>query len=149
VRYVPGEGNSRLFGGNSNWRGPVWFPINVLIIHALERFHAVLGDGFRVECPTGSGQLMTLGEVAAEIARRLPSLFLKDDAGQRPCHGDEPRYRDDPHWRDLVLFSEFFHGDTGRGLGASHQTGWTATVVTCLERARSSTDGSADLRDPE
>ncbi len=132
VGYVPGEGNSRAFGGNSNWRGPIWFPINILIIHALQRHHEAYGDQLTVECPTGSGQRMTLEEVARELSRRLTSLFLPDGSGRRPCHGEEARYAEDPHWRDLVLFNEYFHGDTGRGLGASHQTGWTATVATCI-----------------
>jgi Glycosyl hydrolase family 63 C-terminal domain len=135
VDYVPGEGTSHLFGGNSNWRGPIWFPINFLIVEALERYHHFYGDGFRVECPTGSGNFMNLGEVARELSRRLTSTFLPDENGARPCHGGERRYAVDPHWRDLVLFNEYFHGDTGRGLGASHQTGWTALAVKLLENA--------------
>jgi hypothetical protein len=134
VRYVPGEGDSGMFGGNSNWRGPVWFPVNILLLNALERYHAVYGDEFKVECPTGSGNRMTLLEVAEEIARRLVRLFLRDENGRRAAHGDEPRYINDPHWRDLVLFSEYFCGDTGRGIGASHQTGWTALAATCMAK---------------
>jgi hypothetical protein len=134
VQYVPGESDTGLFGGNSNWRGPIWFPINYLIVEALERYHHFYGDSFQVECPTGSGVTMNLGEVARELARRLGSVFLADTDGRRPCHGDEERYASDPHWRDLVLFHEYFHGETGRGLGASHQTGWTALVTRCLER---------------
>jgi len=129
VHYEPGESSSNLFGGNSNWRGPIWFPLNYLLIEALERYHAFYGDTLRVECPTGSGRMMTLDEVAREIGRRLTSLFLPDEHGVRPVHGGEWRYAQDPHWRDLVLFNEYFHGDTGRGLGASHQTGWTALVL--------------------
>ena len=136
VAYVPAESDTYLFGGNSNWRGPIWFPVNYLIVEALQRYHHFYGDDFKVECPVGSGNMLTLEEVAVEIARRLSRLFLPDDTGRRPCHGDDPRYRDDPHWRDLVLFYEYFHGDTGRGVGASHQTGWTALVVNCLEKAR-------------
>ena len=132
VKYVPGEGDSGMFGGNSNWRGPVWFPVNMLLINALERYHLVYGDEFKVECPTGSGVYKTLLEVAEEIARRLAKLFLKDDEGRRAAHGEERRYIDDPHWRDLVLFNEYFCGDSGRGIGASHQTGWTALAATCV-----------------
>jgi hypothetical protein len=133
VDYGPGESTTGLFGGNSNWRGPVWFPINYLLIEALERYHHFYGDSLRVECPTGSGRMMNLGEVASELSRRLTGIFLPDENGRRPCHGDDPRYAADPAWRDLVLFHEYFHGDSGRGLGASHQTGWTALVVRCFE----------------
>ena len=133
VEYVPGEGNSYLFGGNSNWRGPVWFPVNYLIIEALERYHHFYGDAFKVECPTGSGQLCTLQEVAAELSRRLASIFLPDAAGWRPFRGPHPAGPDEAADRDLVLFHEYFDGETGRGLGASHQTGWTALVTRCLE----------------
>jgi hypothetical protein len=133
VRYVPGESDSGFFGGNSNWRGPVWFPLNYLLIEALERYHRFYGDGLRVECPTGSGQLMNLREVAQELATRLCRLFVPDAQGRRPCHGGDPRFASDPHWRELPLFHEYFHGDDGRGLGASHQTGWTALVTRCLE----------------
>jgi len=133
VDYAPGEGRTHLFGGNSNWRGPVWFPINYLIVEALERYHHFYGDSLRVECPVGSGKLLSLGEAAKELAGRLASLFLPNETGHRPCHGGEQRYAEDPHWRDLVLFNEYFDGDTGRGLGASHQTGWTALAINCLE----------------
>jgi hypothetical protein len=133
VDYVPGEGTSYLFGGNSNWRGPIWFPINYLIVEALERYHHFYGDHFKVECPTGSGNMMNLQQVAQELSRRLTSIFLPDQNGRRPCHGDVAKYATDPEWRDLVLFNEYFHGETGRGLGASHQTGWTALAVKLLE----------------
>jgi hypothetical protein len=133
VDYVPAEGNTGLFGGNSNWRGPIWFPVNFLVLEALERYHHFYGDDFKVECPVGSGTLLTLQEVALELASRLSRLFLADQNGRRPCHGDEARYTSDPHWRNLVLFHEYFDGDNGRGVGASHQTGWTALAVRCLE----------------
>ncbi len=133
VDYVPGESTSGLFGGNSNWRGPIWFPINYLLLEALERYHHFYGDALRVECPTGSGRMMNLDEVAREIGLRLVRIFLRDSSGRRPCHGGDPRFAEDPHWRDLLLFNEYFHGDTGRGLGASHQTGWTALVTRLLE----------------
>jgi hypothetical protein len=133
IQYTPGESDTALFGGNSNWRGPIWFPVNYLIIEALERYHYFYGDSLKVECPTGSGKHLTLAEVAREIERRLSSLFTADAHGRRPCHGGDERYSNDPHWRDLILFHEHFHGDTGRGLGANHQTGWTALVTRCLE----------------
>jgi mannosylglycerate hydrolase MGH1-like protein len=133
VDYVPGEGTSHLFGGNSNWRGPIWFPINYLIVEALERYHHFYGDDFKVECPTGSANMMNLAQVAQELSRRLSSIFLPDENGKRPCHGESDKYASDPHWRELVLFNEYFHGETGRGLGASHQTGWTALAVKLLE----------------
>jgi mannosylglycerate hydrolase MGH1-like protein len=134
VDYDPAEGTSGLFGGNSNWRGPIWFPINFLVVEALERYHYYYGDSLRVECPTGSGNLLTLQEVASEISRRLSSIFLADERGARPVHDGDPRYREDPHFKDLILFYEYFHGDTGRGVGASHQTGWTALVAKLLEK---------------
>jgi hypothetical protein len=132
VKYVPSEGDSGMFGGNSNWRGPVWFPVNVLLLNALDRYHEVFGAKVKVECPTGSGNMLTLQEAQEEISRRLVSLFLKDDEGRRASHGQESRYVDDPHWKDLVLFSEYFCGDSGRGTGASHQTGWTALAATLM-----------------
>jgi hypothetical protein len=138
VAYVPGESDSGMFGGNSNWRGPVWFPLNYLLIEALERYHHFYGEGLKVECPTGSGRMMTLAEVARELSSRLCRLFLPDNTGRRPCHGEDRRFAEDPDWRELVLFYEYFHGDTGRGLGASHQTGWTALVVQCLADAHKS-----------
>ena len=134
VRYTPGESDTYLFGGNSNWRGPVWFPINYLFIETLERYHHYYGDSLKVEFPSGSGHYMHLGEVAQELASRLSSIFLPDAAGRRAVNGDDPRFAQSPNWRDLVLFYEYFHGETGRGMGASHQTGWTALVTRCLER---------------
>jgi hypothetical protein len=135
VDYVPGESNTGLFGGNSNWRGPIWFPINYLLIEALERYHHFYGDGLMVECPTGSGHMMNLQQVADELRARLARIFLPDGNNHRPCHGTEERYAADPRWKDLVLFYEYFHGDTGRGIGASHQTGWTALAARCFEDA--------------
>ncbi len=132
VEYVPGESDTGLFGGNSNWRGPVWFPINYLIIEALERYHHFYGEMLRVEFPTGSGQLMNLQQVADELRRRLVGLFLRDSEGFRPIHGKDRRFSQDPHWRDLVLFYEFFHAESGRGCGADHQTGWTALIARML-----------------
>ncbi|CAN5601316.1 glucosidase [soil metagenome] len=133
VRYTPAEGDSGMFGGNSNWRGPVWFPMNMLLINALERYSLVYGDDFKLEYPTGSGQEHTLVEIAEDIARRMVNLFLPDKTGHRPSHGREERYSTDPHWKDLIIFSEYFDGDTGRGLGASHQTGWTALAATLIQ----------------
>ncbi len=129
VSYVPGESDTGLFGGNSNWRGPIWFPINFLLVEALERYHHFYGETLKVECPTGSGRMMNLSQVARDLAARLTRIFLPDASGRRPCHGDDRRFAADPAWRDLVLFHEYFHGDTGRGLGASHQTGWTALAA--------------------
>ncbi|MBL9189639.1 MAG: hypothetical protein JNK23_19315 [Opitutaceae bacterium] len=133
VRYEPGESNSYLFGGNSNWRGPIWMPVNFLLIESLQKFHHYYGDDFKVECPTGSGTYLTLEEIAAEIARRLAALFLKDSDGERPAMQSHPKLARDPHFRDHVLFAEYFHGDTGRGLGATHQTGWTGLIAKLLQ----------------
>ncbi|HKE24755.1 MAG TPA: hypothetical protein VKB88_20480 [Bryobacteraceae bacterium] len=135
VDYEPGESTTGLFGGNSNWRGPVWFPLNYLLIESLQKFYHYLGDDYKVECPTGSGTLMSLWEVAADISRRLSRLFLKDENGRRASHGAAERFRTDPYWRDLLLFYEYFHGETGAGLGASHQTGWTAIVAKLLQQS--------------
>jgi hypothetical protein len=133
IDYVPGESTSDMFGGNSNWRGPIWFPVNYLLVEALERYHHFYGDSLRVECPVGSGRMLNLKEVAREISSRLVRLFLPDSNGHRPCFGDDPLFAANSHDRDLVLFHEYFHGDTGRGLGASHQTGWTALITRLLE----------------
>jgi hypothetical protein len=132
VDYEPGEATTRLFGGNSNWRGPVWLPLNYLLIEALERYHHFYGDELTVECPTGSGRRLSLAGVADELQRRLASLFLARPDGSRPIHGGDRRYADDPHWRELLLFHEYFHAEEGRGLGASHQTGWTALITGIL-----------------
>ena len=134
IRYAPGDSDSALFGGNSNWRGPVWMPLNYLLIEALKRHHHFYGQELLVECPTGSGRMLTLLGVAEELERRVASLFLRDARGRRPCLGDGALYRDDPHFADLVPFHEYFHGDTGKGMGASHQTGWTALAANLLER---------------
>jgi hypothetical protein len=133
VDYQPGDSTTSQFGGNSNWRGPVWFPLNYLLIEALERFHHFYGDAFKVECPVGSGIHLTLAEVASELQQRLARVFLEGPAGRRPVHGRDLRYANDPHWRDLVLFYEYFHGDDGRGVGANHQTGWSALAVPTIE----------------
>jgi len=133
VEYEPGEARSRLFGGNSNWRGPVWFPLNYMLIGALKRYHHFYGEGLRVEYPTGSSKMLNLCEVADEINARLLRIFLQDEDGVRPWQSGDPRFSQDPYWRDLTLFYEYFHPETGRGLGASHQTGWTALVARCFE----------------
>ncbi|HYH40876.1 MAG TPA: glucosidase [Burkholderiales bacterium] len=133
VRYLPAESDNAMFGGNSNWRGPVWMPMNVLVIRGLLNFYAFYGDDFTVECPTGSGNRMNLFEVAREISRRLSGIFLRDPGGRRPVYGGMERFQGDPHWRDLILFHEYFHGDNGAGLGASHQTGWTGLIAALLD----------------
>jgi hypothetical protein len=135
VDYEPGESSTALFGGNSNWRGPIWFPVNFLLIESLQKFHHYLGDEFKVECPTGSGRMMTLWEVSTELSQRMTRIFLKGSDGRRPVHGANPLYQDDPNWQDLVLFYEYFHGDNGSGVGASHQTGWTGVVAKLLQQS--------------
>ncbi|HKQ69061.1 MAG TPA: glucosidase [Polyangiaceae bacterium] len=135
VDYEPAESKSGLFGGNSNWRGPVWFPVNYLMVEALQKFHHFFGDGFKVEFPTGSGVYATLAEVAAELSRRLTRIFLRDASGRRPAFGDESRFQTDPHFKDLLWFHEYFHGDDGTGIGASHQTGWTGLVAKLLQQS--------------
>ncbi|CAE6869464.1 hypothetical protein R70211_01096 [Paraburkholderia domus] len=133
VQYLPAESDTGMFGGNSNWRGPVWMPVNMLIVRALVNLYSFFGDEFKVQCPTGSGPQMTLFEVAQEIVRRLTGTFLRDENGRRPVYGGSAKFQDDPHWRDLILFYEYFHGDNGAGLGASHQTGWTGLVAPLLD----------------
>ena len=133
VQYEPAESTSGMFGGNSNWRGPVWFPINLLLIRALLLHYRYYGDDLKVECPTGSGTMMTLFEVAQELTRRLTGTFLRDGDGRRPVYGGSKLFQEDPHWRDLILFYEYFHGDNGAGLGASHQTGWTGLVARLIQ----------------
>jgi hypothetical protein len=122
-----------MFGGNSNWRGPIWMPVNTLIIRGLLNLHGFYGNDFTVECPTGSGQRMTLFEVAHELSGRLAKIFLRDENGARPVYGGTTKFQEDPHWRDLILFYEYFHGDNGAGLGASHQTGWTGVIARLLD----------------
>jgi hypothetical protein len=133
VDYLPGESNTGMFGGNSNWRGPVWMPVNAMIIRALLNFYLYYGDDFKIECPTGSGRMMNLFEVSREIADRLIRTFTRDGQGRRPVYGGIDKFQNDPHWRDYVLFYEYFHGDTGEGLGASHQTGWTGVVAKLIQ----------------
>jgi hypothetical protein len=139
VSYLPAESDSGMFGGNSNWRGPIWMPVNVLIVRALLQYYSYYGDRFTIECPTGSGKQMTLFQVAEEIARRLTSIFLRDARGRRPVYGGTRPFQEDPHWRDLILFYEYFHGDNGAGLGASHQTGWTGLVARLIHLFASTT----------
>lgn len=135
IRYEPAESHDGLFGGNSNWRGPIWFPINFLLIESLQKFHHYFGDSLTVECPTGSGQWLTLDEVAVELSARLIQLFLRNEAGRRPIYGGNEVFQQDPHWHDRILFSEYFHGDNGAGLGASHQTGWTGLVAKLIQQS--------------
>src|SRR5262245_21418365 len=139
VRYLPAESDSGLFGGNSNWRGPIWFPVNFLIIESLQKFHHYYGDDFKVECPVGSGRFVTINDVAEELGARLTRIFLKDENGRRPVFAQYPRLQDDPHFRDYLLFFEYFHGDVGRGVGAAHQTGWTGLVAKLLKPRASTT----------
>jgi hypothetical protein len=133
VDYLPAESNTGMFGGNSNWRGPVWMPVNAILIRALLNFYLYYGDNFTIECPTGSGKMMNLFEVAKEISDRLTGIFLRDENGRRPVYGGTEKFQTDPHWRDYVLFYEYFHGDNGAGLGASHQTGWTGLVAKTIQ----------------
>jgi hypothetical protein len=133
VDYLPAESNTGMFGGNSNWRGPVWMPVNAMIIRALLNFYLYYGDNFKIECPTGSGKMMNLFEVSKEIADRLTRIFTRNEHGRRPVNGGTEKFQSDPHWRDYVLFYEYFHGDNGAGLGASHQTGWTGVVAKLIE----------------
>jgi hypothetical protein len=133
VDYLPAESDTGLFGGNSNWRGPIWFPINALIIRALLQYYLFYGDNFKIECPTGSGNMMNLYEVSKEISRRLVSIFKKDDSGRRPVFGGTEKFQSDPNWNDYLFFYEYFHGDNGAGLGANHQTGWTALVARLIQ----------------
>ena len=133
VDYLPAESNTGMFGGNSNWRGPIWMPVNAMIIRALLNFYLYYGDNFKIECPTGSGKTMNLFEVSKEIAERLTRIFLRDARGRRPVYGGTEKFQSDPHWRDYILFYEYFHGDNGAGLGAGHQTGWTGLVATLIQ----------------
>ena len=133
VHYLPAESNTGMFGGNSNWRGPVWMPVNLLLVRSLLHLYQFYGKAFTVECPTGSGKQMTLYEVAMELGRRLERIFLRDDKGHRPVFGGAKKFHDDPHWRDYILFYEYFHGENGAGLGASHQTGWTGVIARIID----------------
>ena len=135
ISYQPAESESGLLGGNSKQRGPIWFPINYLLIESLQKFHHYYGDSLQVECPTGSGQLKTLGEVATELSHRLVKMFLRKADGKRPIYGGLNIFQQDPDWRDLILFNEYFHGDNGAGLGASHQTGWTGLVAKLIQHS--------------
>ena len=132
VDYIPGESNSGMFGGNSNWRGPIWFPVNFLIIRALLNYYSYYGNQFKIEYPTGSGKECNLFEITQDIIERLISIFLKDDDGRRPLYGGTEKFQTDPHWQDHLLFYEYFHGDNGAGLGACHQTGWTGIVAVLI-----------------
>jgi hypothetical protein len=133
VEYLPAESNTGMFGGNSNWRGPIWMPVNALIIRGLLQMFPFYGPDFKVECPTGSGKYMTLFEVAQEIGKRLSKMFLRDASGKRPVYGGTKKFQEDPYWKDYILFYEYFHGDNGAGLGASHQTGWTGLIARSLD----------------
>src|SRR6516164_998277 len=133
VSYLPAESDSGMFGGNSNWRGPIWMPVNALIIRSLMHYYAYYGNNFKIECPTGSGNLMNLFEVARNIANRLTGIFLRDESGRRPVFGWAGKFQTDPLWRDHILFYEYFHGDNGAGLGASHQTGWTGLIAKIMQ----------------
>jgi len=134
VDYQPAESTTGLFGGNSNWRGPVWMPLNYLLIESLQKFHFYLGDAYRIEFPTGSGRMLSLWEISLELQRRLVGLFRRDEDGRRPFNGTSALLQNDPHWRDHLLFHEYFNGETGEGLGASHQTGWTALVAKMIQQ---------------
>jgi len=134
VKYDPAESSTAAFGGNSNWRGPVWFPINYMLVEALEKYQQFYGDELQVEDPTGSGRQLNLEQVAIELSRRLTGIFLSDKQGQRAVFGANQTFQIDPYWRDCIPFYEYYHGDNGRGVGASHQTGWSALVVNLLER---------------
>jgi hypothetical protein len=138
VQYQPGESTSGLFGGNSNWRGPIWFPVNYLIIESLQKFHHYYGDDFKIECPTGSGCYVTINDVAVELSRRLMRIFRRDEKGRRAVFGQNDRLQSDPHFRDYISFHEYFHGDNGRGVGASHQTGWTGLIAKIMQPRRES-----------
>jgi len=132
VSYLPAESDTGMFGGNSNWRGPIWMPVNALLIRALLQYYLFYGDDFTIECPTGSGRQMTLYQVAEEIQRRLANIFLQDKTGRRPVYGGTKKFQEDPHWRDCISFYEYFHGDNGAGLGANHQTGWTGVIARAM-----------------
>jgi hypothetical protein len=136
VKYTPGEGDTSLFGGNSNWRGPIWFPVNYLLIESLQRFHHYYGEDFKVEHPTGSGKMLTLKEIAHDLSERMINIFKKDNNGRRPVNGDCEKLQNDPNFSDYIYFYEYFHGDNGRGVGATHQTGWTGLVAKLIQPRR-------------
>ncbi|HYK51693.1 MAG TPA: glucosidase, partial [Terriglobales bacterium] len=148
VDYEPGECSTGLFGGNSNWRGPIWFPVNFLLVESLQKFHYYLGEDFKVEFPTRSGKMMTLWDVAGELSRRMTSIFVRDVKGRRPVFGNLEKFQTDPHWRDLLLFYEYFHGDSGAGIGASHQTGWTGVVTKLMQQSGESRHRKRDKTPP-
>ncbi|TFH19954.1 MAG: glucosidase, partial [Bacteroidia bacterium] len=133
VDYLPDESDNGMFGGNSNWRGPVWMPVNIMLLRALQQYYLYYGDNFKIECPTGSGNLMNLFEVSKEISDRLISTYIRDEKGKRPVYGGSEKFQTDPNWRDYILFYEYYHGDNGAGLGASHQTGWSGVVAKLIE----------------
>jgi hypothetical protein len=149
VDYLPGDSNSGMFGGNSNWRGPVWMPVNFLLLSALYRLYAYYGDSFTIECPTGSGQYMNLFEVAQELGDRLTRTFLPDRNGCRPVYGASEKFQTDPYWKDYILFYEYFHGDNGAGIGASHQTGWTGCIARVIQLMGDLTQEMATATDVE
>jgi hypothetical protein len=140
VGYLPAESDTGMFGGNSNWRGPIWMPVNGLIIRALLQYYMYYGDDFKVECPTGSGKMMTLYQVAEDLAKRLGNIFRRDDDNRRPVYGATEKFQNDPHWRDLISFFEYFHADNGAGLGANHQTGWTGIIARLMHLFATNTD---------
>ena len=137
VKYTPGEGDTSLFGGNSNWRGPIWFPVNYLLIESLQRFHHYYGEDFKIEHPTGSGNMLTLKQIAQDLSDRMINIFKKDKNGQRPVYGDCEKFQNDPNFSEYIYFYEYFHGDNGRGVGATHQTGWTGLVAKLIQPRRS------------
>ena len=139
VSYLPAESDTGMFGGNSNWRGPIWMPVNALIIRGLLQYYTYYGNDFTIECPTGSGRHMNLYQVAEEITRRLTRIFLRDEQSRRPVYGGTRKFQEDPHWRDYLSFYEYFHGDNGAGLGASHQTGWTGVIARGMQLFATST----------
>jgi hypothetical protein len=143
IQYLPAESSTRMFGGNSNWRGPVWLPVNSLLVRGLINLYQFYGNDFKVECPTGSGKYMNLFKVAQEITRRLSSVFLRNEKGDRPVYGGTRKFQDDPYWRDYILFYEYFNGDNGAGLGASHQTGWTGAIALLMDIFARVTDEQA------
>jgi hypothetical protein len=149
VKYTPAEGDTALFGGNSNWRGPIWMPVNFLIIESLQQFHHYYGSDFKVECPTGSGNFLSLNEVAEELSHRLSKIFLMNEEGERPVFNHYEKMQSDEHWKNNVLFYEYFHGDTGRGVGASHQTGWTGLIAKLLMPKETEKHVSKSMRKEE